>query len=99
MSETTTPTAIQLGLVPGFALQDGDRLAKLINQAGSSGAGSLPTTGGTMTGPLQMATVGFNGTAPIAQPTVTGSISGGEALTSLLTALASYGLIINNTSA
>lgn len=31
-------------------------------------------------------------------PTVTGSRSGGAALTSLLTALASWGLIINNTT-
>lgn len=98
MSGTTTPTAIQLGLVPGFALQDGDLLAKLINAAGA-GSGALPTSGGVMTGPLQMATVGFNGTAPIAQPTVSGSVDGNAALQSLIEALAAYGLIINSTTA
>jgi hypothetical protein len=89
-----SPTAIQVGLVPGFALQDGDKLATLINSASG-----LPLSGGTLTGPLETATVGFNGTAPIAKPTVTGSMSGGEALTSLLAALTAYGLIINNTTA
>lgn len=40
--------------------------------------------------------VGFNGTTAIARPTVTGSRGGNDALASLLTALASYGLIIDN---
>ena len=42
--------------------------------------------------------VGFNGTAPIAQPTVTGSRATGAALVSLLSALASYGLIIDSST-
>lgn len=42
--------------------------------------------------------VGFNGTAPIAKPTVTGSRGGNAALASLLTALANYGLITDGTS-
>lgn len=42
--------------------------------------------------------IGFNG-APISKPTVTGSRGGNAALASLLTALASYGLIIDGTSA
>lgn len=41
---------------------------------------------------------GFNGTAPIAKPTVTGSRGGNAALASLLTALANYGLITDSTS-
>jgi hypothetical protein len=90
------PTALQVGLMSGFALQDGDKLAELINEASSGG---LPLTGGTLTGPLQTATVGFNGTAPIAKPSVTGSLSGGEALVSLIDALTAYGLIVNNTTA
>ena len=43
--------------------------------------------------------VGFNGTNPIAKPTVTGSRGGNAALASLLTALANYGLITDSTSA
>lgn len=42
---------------------------------------------------------GFNGTAPIAKPTITGSRGGNAALASLLTALANYGLITDSTTA
>lgn len=48
---------------------------------------SLSTTG-----------TGFNGTAAIAKPTVTGSKGANAALTSLLTALANYGLVTDSTS-
>lgn len=43
--------------------------------------------------------VGFNGSAPIAKPTISGSRGGNAALASLLTALASQGLITDSTSA
>lgn len=43
--------------------------------------------------------MGFQGTAPIAKPTVTGSRGGNAALASLLTALANYGLITDSTTA
>ena len=42
--------------------------------------------------------VGFQGTSPIAKPTVTGSKGGNAALASLLTALANYGLITDSTT-
>lgn len=42
--------------------------------------------------------VGFNGTAPVAKPTVTGSRGGNAALASLLTALAAYGLVTDGTT-
>jgi len=42
--------------------------------------------------------LGFFHTAPVTQRTVTGSRGGNAALASLLTALATYGLIINNTT-
>jgi hypothetical protein len=42
--------------------------------------------------------MGFNGAAAIAKPTVTGSRGGNAALASLLSALASYGLITNSTT-
>jgi Concanavalin A-like lectin/glucanases superfamily len=43
--------------------------------------------------------VGFQGTAPIAKPTVTGSRGGNAALASLLTELANYGLITDSSTA
>ena len=43
--------------------------------------------------------VGFNNTAPVAKPTVTGAKGGNAALASLLTALASYGLVTDSTTA
>lgn len=42
--------------------------------------------------------IGFFGTPKISKPTVTGSKGGNAALTSLLTALASLGLITNSSS-
>lgn len=45
------------------------------------------------------AKAGFNGTAPIAKPTVTGSRGSNAALASLLTAFSSYGLITDSTTA
>jgi hypothetical protein len=41
---------------------------------------------------------GFNNTAPIAKPTVTGSRGGNAALASLLTALANYGLVTDSST-
>ncbi len=43
-------------------------------------------------------TIGFYGTTPGAQPTITGSRGGNAALASLLTALAGLGLIVNSTT-
>ena len=48
---------------------------------------------------LQMTgVVGFNGTAPIAKPTVSGAKGSNAALASLLTALASYGLVTDSST-
>jgi hypothetical protein len=44
-------------------------------------------------------TVGFNNTAPIAKPTVTGAKGSNAALASLLAALAAYGLVTDTTTA
>lgn len=43
-------------------------------------------------------TIGFNGTTPITKPTIIGTRSGHAAIANLLTALANYGLITDNTS-
>ncbi len=48
---------------------------------------------------VQNAKVGFYGTLPAAQQTVTGSRGGNAALASLLTALAATGLIVDSTTA
>lgn len=51
-------------------------------------------------GPLQVSgPAGFNGVAPLAKPSVTGSRGGNAALAALLTALASYGLVTDGTVA
>lgn len=42
--------------------------------------------------------LGFYGVAPVVRPTVTGSKGGNLALTSVCTALANLGLIVNNTT-
>lgn len=42
--------------------------------------------------------VGFNGTAPVSKPTVSGSKGSNAALTSLISALAGYGLITDTTT-
>lgn len=53
----------------------------------------------TIPGDLRVnGTVGFYDTAPVAKPTVTGSRGSNAALASLLTALASQGLITDSTS-
>ena len=44
-------------------------------------------------------TVGFNNTAPVAKPTVSGAKGSNAALASLLTALAAYGLVTDSTTA
>ena len=53
---------------------------------------------GTVLGQSNADPVGFHGAAPTARPAVTGSRGGNAALTSLLTALAAKGLIIDSTS-
>lgn len=65
------------------------------------GSGGIVMTGGTVfVNDVKFgAKTGFNNTAPIAKPTVTGAKGGNAALGSLLTALANYGLVIDSTSA
>ena len=54
--------------------------------------------GGSKRLELSPSGVGFQGTAAIAKPTVTGSKGGNAALASLLTALSNYGLITDSTT-
>lgn len=73
----------------------------LIDTNGNIGVGTdSPTTKLDVHGnAVFTGSVGFNGTAPVAKPTVTGSRGGNAAVASLLTALASLGLITDSTSA
>jgi hypothetical protein len=73
----------------------------------SGGGSAAPSWGSTVAGAKTWsgdarfnANIGFNNTAPIAKPTVSGSRADPEAaLANLLTALANYGLITNSTTA
>lgn len=60
----------------------------------------LPLSGGTVSGSLRVnGTIGFNNTAPIAKPTISGACAGNTAIKALLTALAAYGLVVDSTTA
>ena len=82
-----------------------DKLGR-INLLGNSSTYLPGSTSGTLsaggvlvdTSSMNIGPVGFQGNSPIAKPTVTGSKGANAALTSLLTALASYGLIADSTS-
>jgi hypothetical protein len=57
------------------------------------------STAATLPGTLAIGGApGFNGTSPVAKPTITGSRGGNAALASLLTALAATGLLTDGTS-
>ena len=54
--------------------------------------------GDIMSGPLLLGAVGFQGSAPIGKPTVTGAWAGNTAGKALCVALAAYGLIADATT-
>ena len=67
---------------------------------GTALAFTRSTMQATFAGPVRMnGTVGFNTTAPVAKPTVSGAKGSNAALASLLTALAAYGLITDSSTA
>lgn len=73
-----------------------------IGPSAISGTGELEltSTAATLTTSLRInGTSGFNNTAPISKPTVTGSRGGNAALASLLTALSNYGLVTDSSTA
>lgn len=91
----TNVTDFSLGSVAAF---------NLFASASSNAAVSFTSTAmviGNTTDNLTLkivGNIGFNNTAPISKPTVTGSKGANAALASLLTALASYGLIIDSST-
>ena len=75
--------------------------AQTIGGSGSDGTSTLEVThtgSSGLAGVQFNCPVGFNSTAPIAKPTVTGSKAGNAALASLITALASLGLVTDSTT-
>jgi hypothetical protein len=77
-----------------YAFQDGGGpFGAFLTIKRSTGRVSIPVGGLAVTG-----NCGFNGTAPIAKPTVSGSKGANAALASLLTALAAYGLVTDSSS-
>lgn len=59
----------------------------------------LSTSGGTINGNLRInGNIGFYNTTPTTKQTVTGSRGGNVALASLLSALATYGLVIDSST-
>lgn len=69
------------------------------NKGTTTGASFLPITGGTLSGNLKITgNVGFYNTNATTKQEVTGSREANAALTSLLTALATIGLITNSSS-
>lgn len=69
-----------------------------LNYFVSSGGGHYFRVAGADRLGITATGMGFNGTAPVAKPTVTGAKGGNAALASLLTALASYGLITDSST-
>jgi hypothetical protein len=92
----TTPTT----MATDYAVQP-------MTTAAPIAATTLTTSGNTTIGGTLTVTgdarfngkIGFNNTAPIAKPTVSGAKGSNAALGSLLTALAAYGLVIDTTGA
>ncbi len=107
MSTGSTPTAPASGRITLYAGTD-DRLYYR-DAAGNThlllvpGAAQTFTDTQTFNGTVTLggsgAQVAFYGAVPVSKPTVSGSRGGNAALESLLTALASLGLIVNNTTA
>jgi hypothetical protein len=81
-----------LGVVANYALV-GNFMTGWNGKVGAE----VPNTGVFTT--LSTGQAGFNGTAPIAKPTVSGSWGGIPAGKALSTALAAYGLVTDNTTA
>ena len=97
-SDVTKGVALQTGV--GFGITAG-RLNYVATSAMAHTfvVNAVDVASVSSTGVRVIGNVGFNNTAPVAKPTVTGSRGGNAALASLLTALASYGLVTDTSTA
>lgn len=87
-----------------FLGTSGTSRGKIFAAANAAGLNFRPGGGNDMvldgSGNLKVAgSMGFNGTTPVAKPTITGSRSANAALASLLTALAATGILTDSSSA
>jgi hypothetical protein len=98
-------TSVSGGVVTGIAILEAPTAGTLPSNPVSTsslqytGAGQSAGSGLTLNLTASTATgLGFNGASPIAKPTITGSKGSNAALASLITALASYGLVTDSTT-
>lgn len=72
---------------------------QLANRKTVTGSSFLPSSGGEITGNLQVdGNIGFYASAPVSKQTVTGSKGANAALGSLMSALVAIGLLVDTTS-
>jgi len=99
-SATSPPATLTATAVKGASLTPGTDFTVTptwVTTAAATTVNINPTGAATQIGKTG-GSIGFNGTAAITKPTVTGSRGANAALASLLTALASYGLVVDSSS-
>lgn len=114
LGTTTSVFTLRQGSNPCFQVNNasaGTPVNYVLVQSNQTGSAPVMKAAGTDTnidlllagqgtgGVRLFSNVGFNNTAPIAKPTISGSRAANAALASLLTALASYGLVTDSTTA
>lgn len=78
----------------------GDATRNAVTLTAGAATSSVATVSASGTGGLQFTSnLGFNSATPIAKPTISGACAGNTAIKNLLTALASYGLLTDSTTA
>lgn len=101
-TDAATPDVLYIGAGSGNATVVASGSSSTINvqitPKGATGLAALHGADGSRKVAATTTGVGFHGTTPIAKPTVTGSRGANAALASLLTALASYGLVVDSSS-
>ena len=96
-ADTTLQSHIDAEATARAAGDASEASARAAGDAALNGA-KVNRGGDIMAGPLLLGAVGFQGTAPIGKPTVTGACAGNTAIKALLTALAAYGLVNDATT-
>jgi hypothetical protein len=96
-ADTTLQSHIDAEATARAAGDASEASARAAGDAALNGA-KVNRGGDIMAGPLLLGAVGFQGSAPIGKPTVTGAWAGNTAGKALCVALASYGLIADATT-
>lgn len=87
------------GVSPQLVARGDDANQDMNVRGKGTGGGALTDGGGAYKVRTNTTGVGFNGSAPIAKPAISGSRGGNAALADLLSKLVSYGLITDGTTA